>query len=109
MASGREQRWALTVADYEYSIVHKAGKAHVNADALSRLPLPDKPSSTPEPGDNVFVMHFSLRINSSGCVGNQDRIKKIPFWQECAKLSNLDSLKDIQMRTYVHITIDEMN
>ena len=37
MASGRVQRWALTLATFEYSIVHKAGKAHANADALSRL------------------------------------------------------------------------
>ena len=56
MASGRVQRWALTLAASEYSIVHKAGTANANADALSRLPLPDTPSRTPEPGDNVFVM-----------------------------------------------------
>ena len=56
MASGRVQRWALTLAAYEYSIVHKAGTAHANADALSRLPLPETLSRTPEPGDNVFVM-----------------------------------------------------
>ena len=55
MESGRVQRWALTLATYEYSIVHKVGKAHANADALSRLSLPDRPSRTPELGDNVFV------------------------------------------------------
>ena len=56
MASGRVERWALTLAANEYSIVHKAGTAHANADALSRLPLPDMSSRIPEPGDNMFVM-----------------------------------------------------
>ena len=40
MASGRIQRWALTLGAYDYAIQHREGKAHANADALSRLPLP---------------------------------------------------------------------
>uniref|UniRef100_H3ARH2 Gypsy retrotransposon integrase-like protein 1 n=1 Tax=Latimeria chalumnae TaxID=7897 RepID=H3ARH2_LATCH len=38
MASPRIQRWALTLRAYEY----KAGRDHGNADALSRLPLPER-------------------------------------------------------------------
>ena len=56
MVSERVQRWALTLAAYEYSIVHKGGTAHASADVLRRLPLPDMPSRTPKPGDNAFVM-----------------------------------------------------
>ena len=56
MASGRVQRWALTLAAYEYSIAYKEGRTHANADALSRLPLPEVPSRIPESGDNLFVM-----------------------------------------------------
>lgn len=56
MATGKVQRCAFTLAAYEYSILDKARKAHANADALSRLPLPDTASSTPESGENVFVM-----------------------------------------------------
>ena len=41
MASSRIQRWALTLAAYQYSILYKAGKSLNNADALSRLPQPD--------------------------------------------------------------------
>ena len=43
MASPRIQRWAVTLRAYEYTIVYKEGKHHSNADALSRLPLPDTP------------------------------------------------------------------
>ena len=37
MASAHIQRWALTLAAYDYSIGYKAGKMLCNADALSRL------------------------------------------------------------------------
>uniref|UniRef100_A0AAV2MCZ8 ribonuclease H n=1 Tax=Knipowitschia caucasica TaxID=637954 RepID=A0AAV2MCZ8_KNICA len=40
MASPRIQRWAVTLRAYEYEIVYKPGKYHGNADALSRVPLP---------------------------------------------------------------------
>lgn len=43
MAAARIQRWALTLAAYNYSIEYKPGLEHANADALSRLPLPVSP------------------------------------------------------------------
>ena len=43
MAAARIQRWALTLAAYNYTIKYKPGKEHCNADALSRLPLPVTP------------------------------------------------------------------
>lgn len=39
-ASARIQRWALTLAGYDYELHHKKGVDHANCDALSRLPLP---------------------------------------------------------------------
>ena len=47
MASARLQRWALTLGAYSYSIKFKKGSLQANADALSRLPLPDHPQSVP--------------------------------------------------------------
>ena len=38
-AAARIQRWALTLAAYNYTIKYKPGIEHGNADALSRLPL----------------------------------------------------------------------
>lgn len=40
MGSPRVQRWATLLRAYEYKIIYKPGKEHANADALSRLPLP---------------------------------------------------------------------
>ena len=45
-ASPRVQRWALTLAAYEYKIQYKAGIMNGYADALSRLPLPEMPGDT---------------------------------------------------------------
>ena len=47
MASGRLQRWALTLSSYSYSIKFKKGSLHSNADALSRLPISDHPAEVP--------------------------------------------------------------
>ena len=56
LASARLQRWALTLSAYNYHIQYKPGKDNSNADVLSRLPLPDLPSSVPLPRETVFLM-----------------------------------------------------
>ena len=61
-ASPRVQRWALTLAAYEYEIQYKAGITNGNADALSRLPLPEIPDVTPIPGDTIKLMEHLEEI-----------------------------------------------
>ena len=39
LASSRIQRWALTLAAYQYTIKYRPGKDNFCADALSRLPM----------------------------------------------------------------------
>ena len=56
MASARMQRWALTLAAYEYRLVYKGGKDNGNSDALSRLPLPSYPSDRPVPGEVIQML-----------------------------------------------------
>ncbi|XP_011699787.1 PREDICTED: uncharacterized protein LOC105457055 [Wasmannia auropunctata] len=34
-------RWRLKLEEYDYEIIHRAGKGNTNADALSRNPIPD--------------------------------------------------------------------
>ena len=46
-ASARIQRWALTLAAYEYTFTTRSTTAHANADAMSRLPLTDTIEMTP--------------------------------------------------------------
>ena len=56
MASGRIQHWALTIGMYDYEIQYKPGVQQAHADACSRLPLPDTPSSIPIPGDTILLI-----------------------------------------------------
>ena len=55
-ASARIQRWALTLAMYEYTIAFKPTKSHGNADAMSRLPLTVQPATVPQPPEMILLM-----------------------------------------------------
>ena len=55
-ASSRLQRWALTLASYDYIIRYRSGEAHGNCDALSRLPLPAQQTKTTAPGEYVQLI-----------------------------------------------------
>ena len=61
MASARVQRWALTLSAYDYAIDYKPGSKHANADGLSRLPLPDQPTTVPLPGELVCLVETLQR------------------------------------------------
>ncbi len=71
MASARIQRWALTKSTYQYHRVYRAGKENTNADALSQLPLPDTPASTPLPPETVFQLE---RLGDSPVSAKQIKI-----------------------------------
>ena len=59
MASGRIQRWALTLGGYDYSIQYREGKNMANADALSRLPLmTSTQQEVPQPPELVHLVEF---------------------------------------------------
>ncbi len=53
-----EQRWVAQLANYDYEIRYRSGRAHVNADALSRLPVPQT-SHQPDPQIAVGQMNVA--------------------------------------------------
>ena len=71
LASGRIQRWALLLANYQYSIQYRPGSKMGNADGLSRLPLPEAPSKVPSSGDHVFLIQH---LNQSLITADQIRV-----------------------------------
>ncbi|KAJ8351825.1 hypothetical protein SKAU_G00233010 [Synaphobranchus kaupii] len=56
IASGHIQRWALTLAAYEYTICYKEGSRHANADAMSRLPVSTTVGYVPLPGELILLL-----------------------------------------------------
>ena len=54
--SARIQRWALTLASYEYNIACWKTEHHANADTMSPLPLPDTPPMTAVPPKLVLMV-----------------------------------------------------
>ena len=41
---------------YDYTLIHKKSAEHGNADALSRLPLPETISSTPISAETILLL-----------------------------------------------------
>ena len=56
MASARLQHWSLMLSSYDYKIQYRPGPEQANANACSRLPLPDMPTSVPQPAETILVM-----------------------------------------------------
>ena len=50
------QRWDLAMAMYEYTIAYRSRATHGNADAMSRLPLPESPQVTRLPPEMILLM-----------------------------------------------------
>ena len=62
LASARIQRWVLLLSAYDYSIQYRPGTAMANADALSRLPLPETINHVPEPGTHKLLINHLNEI-----------------------------------------------
>ena len=85
MASGRIQRWALTLGAYDYRIRYRQGKSNANADALSRLPLPMADREVPQPAEVIHLMeHLSTTPLSSSQIklwtDSDPTIAKVRQW-----------------------------
>jgi RNase H-like domain found in reverse transcriptase/Reverse transcriptase (RNA-dependent DNA polymerase)/Integrase zinc binding domain/PHD-finger len=44
--TGKHARWALSLMDFDFEIIHRPGIKHANADVPSRFPLPDTDDGT---------------------------------------------------------------
>ena len=61
MASARMQRWAVLLSAYNYTFSYRPGREQANADALSRLLLPEAPKKVPVPAETILLLeHLSL-------------------------------------------------
>ncbi|KAM7288053.1 uncharacterized protein ISCGN_031742 [Ixodes scapularis] len=61
IAAARLQRWAITLSAYQYRLVYRPGRLNVEADCLSRLPVPGFQDEDYEDDVAAFL---SLRLQS---------------------------------------------
>ena len=77
--TGRLERWALKLQEYDFDIIHRPGKNNFVADALSRIPYPDDDGT--EKADSQSI----------ACVENSP---------SCLAESNNSQLEGIQVNLY---------
>lgn len=73
--SPRMTRWCMKLSSYDYDLVYRQGKNHQNADALSRLPLPDSEDEPWPPGDILMFEALSrppFTATEIACLTQQD-------------------------------------
>ncbi|XP_063785579.1 uncharacterized protein LOC134933980 [Pseudophryne corroboree] len=59
-----EQRWASRLANYRYKIEYRSGRSNTNADALSRLPVPDEEEEEIDPREQVEIPTFGSHLQT---------------------------------------------
>ena len=66
-ASARIRRWSLYLSMFEYTLKFRNTTAYANADALSRLPLPEVPTVTQTPPELVLLADHLANSPVSAC------------------------------------------
>ena len=61
---GRLGRWSILLQGYDFDIVHKSGKSHGNADALSRRQYDNEAPQTPNKDPITVETVFEPQANS---------------------------------------------
>lgn len=65
-STGRLARWSMLLQGFNYTVVHKPGKHHQNADVLSRVPYQQKTSNSEVDADDelesaaILTMEYGL-------------------------------------------------
>jgi RNase H-like domain found in reverse transcriptase/Reverse transcriptase (RNA-dependent DNA polymerase)/Integrase zinc binding domain/PHD-finger/Integrase core domain len=65
---GKHARWALSMQDFDFSVVHRPGAKHQNADTLSRFPCASTEDITGAQLDveaNVAVVHSTSTVSTA--------------------------------------------
>jgi len=88
--NGRLARWSLQLQSYDMEIIHRPGKIHADADALSRFPANEP--DTAEQYDIWAITVFN-DVDNVALLQKED-----PYWSKFVRaLENLDKSEDPEM------------
>ena len=76
--SARLQRWKLLLASYKYKIVFRGTKSHLDADGMSRVPLPKSWSPKSDNVDCYFLEEDIVIKQVTQPVRVSNRVKQVP-------------------------------
>jgi hypothetical protein len=88
-AKGRLARWIMDLQEFDFSVIHRAGRIHNNTDALSRLVqtnLSDSTTTTQDEQNPTFVSTIRVKLSNgrTAIVHKQIRVlnmtNKIETW-----------------------------
>jgi hypothetical protein len=94
---GKFARWAVILSEYDFEIVHRAGKAHKNVDALSRLRVATDITTTMQQSVGMWAAHKAI---SAGLVALHSLVTPTKdIWQSPDLLSKVQSFMGIDGST----------
>jgi hypothetical protein len=83
--TGRLARWSIYLQAYDFEILHRAGKLHCNADALSRPVLSSISNNTNDNGENINTIStvdneiINLERNDNNFDNDDETIDSDPY------------------------------
>ena len=101
--SGIIERWLMSIADYNFEVEHRAGKKHLNADGLSRLP--SHSTLTEEEMEEAVAVHAITPVSQQSKLidHNKDELRRLQMEDEDLALVHgwLDTKEELLDASYI--------